>query len=85
MWKITWFELHLPMEPRNERFYVKLLLIENNAYGIKQHLGDTSTDWPAVAQAVHKVVSEDTHIHKSKKDDNNTTVACPLNDDSRRG
>jgi hypothetical protein len=34
---------------------------------------------------VHKVVSEDTHIHKSKKDDNNTTVACPLDDDSRRG
>ena len=60
-------------------------IIENNAYGIKQHLGDTSTDWPAVVQAVHKVVSEDTQFHKSKKDDNNTTVACPLNDDSRRG
>ncbi len=68
-----------------KREFLWTAIIENNVYGIKQHLGDTSTDWPAVAQALHKVVSEDTH-KKSKKDvNNNTTVVRPLNDDSRRG
>jgi hypothetical protein len=36
-------------------------IIENNAGGIKQYLGDTTTDWPSVAQSLYKLISKDVH------------------------
>jgi hypothetical protein len=42
-------------------------IIENNAGGIKQYLGDTTTDWPSVAQSLYKLMSKDIHNFTSKK------------------
>jgi hypothetical protein len=42
-------------------------IIENNAGGIKQYLGDTTTDWPSVAQSLYKLISKDIHNFTSKK------------------
>ncbi len=51
-----------------KREFLWKAIIENNVYGIKQHLGDTSTDWPTVAQALHKVISEDTYHHDASNE-----------------
>ena len=42
-------------------------IIETNAGGIKQYLGDTTTDWPSVAQSLYKLISKDVHNFTSKK------------------
>ncbi len=42
-------------------------IIENNAGGIMQHLGDTTTDWPLVAKSLYKLMSKDIHNYTSKK------------------
>jgi len=42
-------------------------IIENNAGEIKQYLGDTTTDWPSVAQSLYKLISKDIHNFMSKK------------------
>ena len=36
-------------------------IIEHNAGGIMQYLGDTTTDWPSVAQSLYTLISKDIH------------------------
>ncbi len=42
-------------------------IIEKDASGIMQHLGDTTTDWPLVAISLYKLMPKDVHNDSWKK------------------